>query len=72
MSIRKRIKILLAEEQITLTNLVNDLSKAKDKKIPINSISQKLIKETIKFSEVEEILNVLGYEIIFQKRNTEK
>lgn len=69
MSIRKRIKVLLAEEQITLTNIVQVLTLHKNKNITINSLSQKLIKNTIKFQEVEEILDVLGYDIIFKKRD---
>lgn len=69
MSIRKRIKVLLAQEQTTLTNIIQVLALNKNKNITINSLSQKLIKNTIKFREVEEILDVLDYDIIFKKRD---
>ena len=69
MSIRKRIKVLLAQEQTTLTNIIKVLALNKNKNITINSLSQKLIKNTIKFREVEEILDVLDYDIIFKKRD---
>lgn len=51
MSIRKRIKVLLAQEQTTLTNIIQVLALNKNKNITINSLSQKLIKNTIKFRE---------------------
>ena len=69
MSIRKRIKVLLAQEQTTLTNIIQVLALNKNKNITINSLSKKLIKNTIKFREVEEILDVLDYDIIFKKRD---
>ena len=69
MSIRKRIKVLLAQEQTTLTNVIQALALHKNKNITINSLSQKLIKNTIKFREVEEILDVLNYDIVFKKRD---
>lgn len=68
MSVKTRIKALLANEDLQIKELAEMLSQKKNITIKANSISQKLIKENMKFNEVEEILEILGYDIIFQKR----
>lgn len=68
MSVKTRIKALLANEDLQIKELAEMLSQKKNITIKANSISQKLIKENMKFNEVEEILEILGYYIIFQKR----
>lgn len=68
MSIRSKIKSLLANEDLTMKSLAEKLSNAKNKKVTLDSISKKLTKDTIKYTEVEEILDLLGYEIEFKKK----
>jgi len=68
MTIRSKIKAILSYENSTFTELAAKLSARYNKKIEVNSISQKLIRNTIKYVEVDEILDVLGYDIVFQKR----
>ena len=62
MSARGEIKSILAKENITMTDLA--------KKIPtsVNNLSNKLRNNTIKYEEVRQIADILGYNIQFVKR----
>ncbi len=65
MSIREDIKSLLAKENITLTELAKEISTKTNKKITVYSLSQKLLRDSMKYNDVKEILDCLGYEIEF-------
>lgn len=67
MSVKETIKILLAKENITLTELAKELSEETKENIKMDSLSQKLRKGTMKYEEVELITKVLGYKINFEK-----
>ncbi len=69
MTIRKQIKNILTNEDLTIKELAEMLSEKKGKNINPDSISQKLLRGSIKHSEVEEILDTLGYDIVFKKRS---
>ncbi|OLA93746.1 MAG: hypothetical protein BHW64_06105, partial [Candidatus Melainabacteria bacterium LEY3_CP_29_8] len=69
MTIRTKLKSLFASENITIKEVAEKLSSVKNKIITADSISQKLLRGTIKFQEVEEILDVLDYDIVFIKRD---
>ena len=68
MSIKGRIKSLLALEDIKLNELSVLLKEKYNKDILPNTLSKQLNREIIRFKDVEEILDVLGYEIVFQKK----
>ncbi|CCY24225.1 MAG: hypothetical protein KIC80_10525 [Brachyspira sp.] len=68
MNINQRIKILLATEATTLTRVADRLMKEKNHKVTMNNLSRKLRSETIKFTEIEMIADLLGYDIEFVKR----
>lgn len=68
MSIREDIKMLLAKKAITMTEIAKRLS-TPDNNITVQSLSKKLSKKTIKFEEVREILDVMGYDIEYKERN---
>ena len=67
MGVREDIKILLVKENLTLTNLADKLSKKYGKKFTADGISQKLRKGTMRYEEVKQIVDVLGYKIDFNK-----
>lgn len=67
MAIRNKIKAILADEDFTMKALAEELSKKNNKKVTLDTISKKLAKDTIKYREVEEILEVLGYKITIEK-----
>lgn len=68
MNINQRIKILLATEATTLTKIAESLGLIKKYQITMNNLSRKLRSETIKFTEVEMIADLLGYDLKFVKR----
>lgn len=62
MSIREEIKSLLAIENKTMKDIAEQMETT------IQNLSQKLRNKTIKFEEVREITDLLGYDIEFVKR----
>lgn len=68
MAVREDIKVLLAKENITLTELAEILSEKTKKKFTIYGLSKKLLKSTMRYDEVKEIAECLGYEIDFKKK----
>ena len=64
----KDIKILITKEAKTLTEIASKIYNDKDKRKAVNCLSQKLRLKTIKFEEVREIADILGYDIKFEKR----
>lgn len=68
MTIKKRLKKILVDEDIKIKELAQMLEQSRNNKVLPNGLSQKINRESLKFNEVEEILNILGYDIIFQKR----
>lgn len=68
MSIKKKLKTLFVEEDIKIKELAQMLAEKRNAKVLPNALSQKINRESIKFNEVEEILDVLDYDIEFKKR----
>ena len=63
MSIREDIKSILARENVTMQSIAEKLNSS------VQNLSNKLRSKTIKFEEVREIADILGYDIEFKKRN---
>lgn len=68
MNIKDEIKALLAKEAKTMTEIASKLYQNSNKRTAMSSLSQKLRNKTIKFEEVREITDLLGYDIEFVKR----
>lgn len=64
---REILKILLMKENLSLSKLAQMLS-SKNKKVYQQTLSDKLIKGNLKFDEMVEICDLLGYEIEFNKK----
>ena len=63
---REIVKILLMKENISISKLAELLS-SNSKKVYQQTLSSKLIKGTLRFDEMIEICDILGYEIDFKK-----
>ena len=63
MSIREDIKSILARENVTMQSIAEKLNSS------VQNLSNKLRSKTIKFEEVREIADILGYDIEFKKLN---
>lgn len=69
MTVRKDIKILLAESNVKLKDLAVEMSEKIGKKITADNISQKLRKGTLRYDDAMIIGDILGYDLKFIKRN---
>ena len=67
MSSKERVKILLAKEDLTLKELASKLSQKMNRKIPLQTLSSKLSRNSLKLQEFEYIAEILGYEIEVKK-----
>ena len=67
---RAKIKAFLASNGTTLTDVVKVMNERHpDEPTTQQNITNKLARETIKFSEVMEIADILEHDIVFKKRN---
>ncbi len=69
MTVRKDIKVLLAESNVKLKDLAVEMSEKIGKKITADNISQKLRKGTLRYDDAMIIGDILGYDLKFIKRN---
>lgn len=67
MDIRNDIKYYMAREAVTFKQLAYMMSEKTGKKYTINSLSGKLIRESITLKETLQILDILGYHLDIQK-----
>lgn len=67
MDVKNEIKSLIAKNATTLKQVCIDIQTIKNINIKPNNLTNKFSRKTIKFSEVEDILDVLGYHIEFIK-----
>lgn len=68
MPIKEAVKIALAKEDISLTELVKKLNKKYNRNDTIQNLSKKINNGTLKYREAEEIAAVLGFEIVWTKK----
>lgn len=64
-NIRNEVKSKLAESGYSLTYVVEQMNKSRDEehKTTTQNISNKLTRGTIKYSEIREIADIIGYKI---------
>lgn len=67
--IRKRIKELLAKTGTTLTDVVDEYNRQHpDTPTTRQNLTNKIARQTIRYSEVIEIAEILDHDVIFQKK----
>ena len=64
---REQVKVLLAQEFITLKDLAKALGKELGKKYTSDNLSHKLRSGSLPYNEVVIIARILGYKIKFEK-----
>lgn len=67
MDIRNEIKSLIAKRGTTLKQVCQILSEKTGKKYTGNNITNKLSRKTIKYDEVENIFEILGYKLEYKE-----
>ena len=68
MSIRNEIKAQIVRAGFTMQEVVDRLHDEYDWSDSVSNLSAKLQRESIRYKEVVELADVLGYELIWQKR----
>ena len=68
MSIRNEIKAQIVRTGFTMQELVDRLAEEYDWSDSVSNLSAKLQRESIRYQEVVELADVLGYDIVWQKR----
>ena len=68
MGIKEDIKSILAKEAKTMTEIASILYKTENCRTAMSNLSNKLSRNTIKYEEVRQIADILGYDIQFVKR----
>lgn len=69
MDIRNDIKYYMAREAVTFKQLAILMTEKTGKKYTINSLSGKLIRESITLKEALQIFEILGYQIQIKKNS---
>ena len=65
MKINKAIRKIMRDENVTLTKMAKAIGKEKG-----NAVSSRLSNQNMTTSKAVEMLNVLGYELVIQKRKS--
>ncbi len=65
---REQVKVLLAQEVMTLKDLAEALGKELGKKYTADNLSQKLRSGSIRYNEMIIIAKILEYEVKFIKK----
>jgi len=68
MDIKKELKLILVKEEISLTEVAQRLSAKKGKTISVQSVFNKLARNSLKVNDLIDICDVLDYEIEIKKR----
>ena len=68
MNIRNEIKTQIIRAGFTMQELVDRLADEYDWSDSVSNLSAKLQRESIRYKEVVELADVLGYDIVWQKR----
>lgn len=50
-----------------MTQVVEQLNAKYDRDISIQNLSSKLRRESLKYTEVQEVLDIIGYSIVWEK-----
>ena len=68
MQVRKDIRMLLLENDMTITDIAREMTKKTGKYFSRSNISQKLLRGTLKYEEALLIGEILGYDLKFVRR----
>lgn len=67
MGIKEYIKTYIVSSDYTITKLVEELNKRNGSDYTVQNLSNKIRKEFLKYSEVLQIAEIIGYEIQWVK-----
>lgn len=68
MPLKEDLKSTIIKAGWTITSVVEALNKKHNTSLSVQNFSSKMIRGTLKYSEVEEVLDIIGYDIVWKKR----
>ena len=72
MNIRNEIKSLIVREGVTMSEVVRRLAAIHNWSASVPNFSDKLKRGTLRYSEALDVADVLGYQIVWQKRGADR
>ena len=69
MSIKNDIKSYIIKSRWTISKVQEELNKKNNTTYSVQNLSKKITNETLKYSEVLEIAEIIGYTITWNKNN---
>ena len=70
MALKDEIKGYIVSNGFTITDVAEELNKRTGTKFTMQNLSNKIRRESLKYSEVLEIADILGYDIKWEKRKS--
>lgn len=67
MALKDELKALIIKSGYTMTQVVEELNKKYNRNTSVQNFSAKLKRESLKYTEVEEVLDIIGYSITWTK-----
>lgn len=67
MALKEDLKAIIIKNGWTITEMVHELNKRHGKNTTVQNFSSRLSRGNLKYTEVEEILEILGYTIEWVK-----
>ena len=69
MALKDEIKGYIVSNGFTITYIAEELNKRTGTEFTMQNLSNKIRRESLKYSEVLEIADILGYDIKWEKRS---
>lgn len=67
MALKEDLKAIIIKNGWTMTAVVKEINKRNKTDYTIQNFSSKLSRGTLKYSEVEDVLSIIGYKIEWKK-----
>ena len=71
MALKDHLKALIIKSGWTMTQVVEELNKKYNRNTSVQNFSSKLKRESLKYTEVEEVLEIIGYTITWNRIQVE-
>jgi hypothetical protein len=70
MALKDELKALIIKSGWTMTQVVDELNKKYNRNTSVQNFSSKLKRESLKYTEVEEVLELIGYSIVWSQNES--
>ena len=69
MPAKEEIKVMLARKNLSMRKLIEIINEHYNRKDTVQNLSNKLNRDSIRYKEVEEIADLLGYKLEFKSKD---